>query len=133
MMVASPFFWFPPFPPAGHLQGVFVGSSVKCPADPALACAKLPSVSAVDLDEVAPADSQHDNDHLLAIDDALTRLARHEPLRAELVKLHFFGGLTMPEAAVALGVSLATAERYWVFARAWLCAELTDTESSPPV
>src|SRR5437868_7168636 len=82
----------------------------------------------VDLDEVAPADSQPDNDHLLALDDALTRLARHEPVRAELVKLRFFGGLTMPEAAAALGISLATAERYWVFARAWLCAELMDQD-----
>src|SRR5262249_5317578 len=80
----------------------------------------------VALDAVAPADSQPDNDHLLAIDDALTRLAQHEPVRAELVKLRFFGGLTMPEAAAALGISLATAERYWVFARAWLCAELDD-------
>jgi RNA polymerase sigma factor (TIGR02999 family) len=82
----------------------------------------------VDLDEVSPADSQRGNDDLLAIDDALTRLAQQEPVRAELVKLRFFGGLTMPEAAAALGISLATAERYWVFARAWLCAELTDPE-----
>jgi len=82
----------------------------------------------VDLDEVSLADSQHDNNRLLAIDDALTRLAQQEPVRAELVKLRFFGGLTMPEAAAALGISLATAERYWVFARAWLCADLTDPE-----
>jgi RNA polymerase sigma factor (TIGR02999 family) len=82
----------------------------------------------VDLDEVSPADSQRDNDDLLAIDDALTRLAQQEPVRAELVKLRFFGGLTMPEAAAALGISLATAERYWVFARAWLCAELVDPQ-----
>jgi RNA polymerase sigma factor (TIGR02999 family) len=86
----------------------------------------------VALDAVAPADSQPDNDHLLAIDDALTRLARHEPVRAELVKLRFFGGLTMPEAAAALGISVPTAERYWVFARAWLCAELDDPKSVSP-
>jgi RNA polymerase sigma factor (TIGR02999 family) len=86
----------------------------------------------VDLDEVAPAVSQPDSDNLQAIDEALARLARHEPVRAELVKLRFFGGLTMPEAAAALGISLATAERYWVFARAWLCAELVDQESASP-
>ena len=49
---------------------------------------------------------------LLALDEALTRLAEKQPLKAELVKLRFFAGLTMPEAARALGVSLATAERY---------------------
>src|SRR5213076_2220933 len=53
-------------------------------------------------------------DGLLALDDALTRFAAEEPAKAELVKLRFFAGLTMPEAAAALGVSLATAERWWV-------------------
>jgi RNA polymerase sigma factor (TIGR02999 family) len=66
------------------------------------------------------------SDDLLALDDALTRLAEQAPVRAELVKLRFFAGLTMPEAAEALDISLATAERYWTFARAWLYAELTD-------
>jgi RNA polymerase sigma factor (TIGR02999 family) len=61
---------------------------------------------------------------LLALDEALTRLAEEAPARAELVKLRFFAGLTMPEAARALGVSLATAERYWTYARTWLYAEL---------
>ena len=51
------------------------------------------------------------------------------PRKAELVKLRFFAGLTMPEAAAALGVSLATAERYWIFARTWLYAELSDGEA----
>jgi RNA polymerase sigma factor (TIGR02999 family) len=63
---------------------------------------------------------------LLALDEALSRLAETEPAKAELVKLRFFAGLTMPEAAVALDISLATAERYWTFARSWLYAELTD-------
>jgi RNA polymerase sigma factor (TIGR02999 family) len=65
------------------------------------------------------------DDALLDLDAALTRLADLDPTRAELVKLRFFAGLTMPEAAAALGLSLATAERYWAFARAWLYAELT--------
>jgi DNA-directed RNA polymerase specialized sigma24 family protein len=66
----------------------------------------------------------------LAIDEALTRLAKLDPKKAELVKLRFFAGLTMPEAAVALGISLATAERHWAFARTWLYAELNDSTPS---
>jgi len=61
---------------------------------------------------------------LVALDEALTRLAAQEPAKAELVKLRFFAGLTMPDAARAMGVSLATAERYWTFAKSWLYAEL---------
>jgi RNA polymerase sigma factor (TIGR02999 family) len=63
---------------------------------------------------------------LLALDEALTRLAAAEPVKVELVKLRFFAGLTMPEAAMALDISLATAERHWAFAKSWLFAELTD-------
>jgi RNA polymerase sigma factor (TIGR02999 family) len=63
---------------------------------------------------------------LLALDEALSRLAETEPAKAELVKLRFFAGMTMPEAAAALDVSLATAERYWTFAKSWLYAELAD-------
>ena len=69
---------------------------------------------------------------LLALDDALTRLAEESPVRAELVKLRFFAGLTVPEAAKVLGISLATAERYWTFARTWLYAELSDPKESSP-
>jgi RNA polymerase sigma factor (sigma-70 family) len=63
---------------------------------------------------------------LLALDEALTKLAEAEPVKAELVKLRFFAGLSTPEAAAALEISLATAERYWTFARSWLYAELAD-------
>ena len=52
-------------------------------------------------------------------------LALFEPTKAELVKLRFFAGLSMPEAAAALNVSLATAERYWTFAKSWLYAEIS--------
>ena len=65
-------------------------------------------------------------DDLLALDNALSKLAIHEPAQAALVKLRFFAGLTMPEAAAALEISLATAERSWTFARSWLYAELMD-------
>ena len=63
---------------------------------------------------------------LLALDEALTKFAQAEPAKARLVELRFFAGLTMPEAAAALNISLATAERYWTFAKSWLYAELAD-------
>jgi RNA polymerase sigma factor (TIGR02999 family) len=70
---------------------------------------------------------------LLALDEALARLTALEPLKAELVKLRFFAGLTMPEVAESLGISLATAERHWTFARTWLFAAMSDqlVELSP--
>ena len=63
---------------------------------------------------------------LLVLDEALTRLAAQEPVKAQLVTLRFFGGMSNSEAADILGVSLATAERYWVFAKSWLFAALED-------
>jgi RNA polymerase sigma factor (TIGR02999 family) len=57
---------------------------------------------------------------LLALDEAMTRLAAEEPQCASLVKLRFFAGLTQEEAAEVLGVSRRTADRYWAYARAWL-------------
>jgi len=69
---------------------------------------------------------------LLALDEALSRCAEEEPQKAELVTLRFFGGLTMAEAANVLGVSLASAERYWVFAKSWLFAELGDSPTNSP-
>jgi RNA polymerase sigma factor (TIGR02999 family) len=70
-------------------------------------------------------------DDLLALDEALTRLAAQDPVKAQLVQLRFFAGLTMPEAARVLGVSLATVERYWTFARLWLYAELNEATDAP--
>jgi RNA polymerase sigma factor (TIGR02999 family) len=63
-------------------------------------------------------------DHLLALDDALRRFALEEPSKAELVELRFFAGMTTTEAASVLGISVATAERWWTYARAWLLADL---------
>jgi RNA polymerase sigma factor (TIGR02999 family) len=82
--------------------------------------------AAVDLDRLA---ATPDDPALLDLDEALDRLAVESPVRAELVKLRFFAGLTMPEAAAVLGVSVATAERYWAYARARLFAMLADPES----
>lgn len=61
---------------------------------------------------------------MLAVNDALERLAQTDPPKAELVKLRYFGGLTIPEAAQAMGISITTANRYWAYARAWLHEEL---------
>ena len=69
---------------------------------------------------------------LLALDEALSRLSEEEPQKAELVTLRFFGGLSMAEAANVLGVSLATAERYWTFAKSWLFAELEGPQEKSP-
>jgi RNA polymerase sigma factor (TIGR02999 family) len=57
---------------------------------------------------------------LLALDDALAALAREDPAKADLVKLRYFAGLTLEEAAACRGISLATAKRHWAVARAWL-------------
>jgi RNA polymerase sigma factor (TIGR02999 family) len=70
-------------------------------------------------------------DDLLALDEALTKLAAEEPTKAELVKLRFFAGLTTAEAANVLGISVATADRYWTYARVWLYAELSDSGPAP--
>lgn len=63
-------------------------------------------------------------DDLLAVDEAMTKLAVREPLIAKLVALRFFAGLTLPQAAAALQISLRTANRHWTYARAWLRREL---------
>jgi RNA polymerase sigma factor (TIGR02999 family) len=63
-------------------------------------------------------------EQLVALDDALARLAALDHLAGELVKLRYFAGLALDQAAAALGVSTATAYRHWAYARAWLCSEL---------
>jgi RNA polymerase sigma factor (TIGR02999 family) len=65
-----------------------------------------------------------DDETLLAVNDALERLEKHDPQAAEFVKLRFFVGFTTSEIADALGVSERTAKRLWAFARAWLIREL---------
>jgi RNA polymerase sigma factor (TIGR02999 family) len=61
---------------------------------------------------------------VLAVNEALERFEKADPLKARLVSLRYFAGLTIPEAADALGISSTTADRYWAYARAWLHAEL---------
>ena len=77
----------------------------------------------IDLDRLTDPAAATDED-LLALDEALDRLARRYPQAAEIVKLRFFAGMTLDEAAETLGLSLRTANRHWAFARAWLAADL---------
>lgn len=70
-------------------------------------------------------------DELFSLDEALGRLAQEDPVKAELVKLRYFAGLSVEEAAAVLGISRATAARYWDYARSWLYGELRDREPEP--
>ena len=85
-------------------------------------------VDHLDVDQIEIA-SPGPDDQLLAINDALERFAALEPKQAELVKLRYFVGLKIEEAAEVLGISPATAKRWWTFARAWL---LNDMKPPPP-
>jgi len=77
-------------------------------------------VNADDLDLAAPGDAEE----LLAVNDALDRLAQIDPAKAELVKLRYFVGMTNEEVATALNISAPTASRRWALARAWLFNEI---------
>ena len=70
------------------------------------------------------------NEQLLALDQALERLEEIDKKKADLVKLRYFAGLTAPQAAEVLGVSVTTANRYWAYARAWLLEELHADEAT---
>ncbi len=73
----------------------------------------------VDLDD-APATPADRSDDLIALDEALAKLALEDSTKAEMVKLRYFAGLSIDQAAEVLGISRATAVRHWSFARAWL-------------
>jgi RNA polymerase sigma factor (TIGR02999 family) len=79
----------------------------------------------VNLDEACTLASAGSAD-TLALDEVLRQFEEEDPLKASLVKLRYFAGFTLQEAADALGVSLITANRYWAYARAWLYAKLQD-------
>ncbi len=86
----------------------------------------------VELADVEPASAAPDED-LLALDEALDRLAAKHPRKAELVKLRFFAGLTNEQAAQALGISTSTADNDWAYARSWLRLALDEqAQSAPP-
>jgi RNA polymerase sigma factor (TIGR02999 family) len=65
------------------------------------------------------------NDDLLALNEALDKLEQIDKLKSNLVKLRFFAGLTIPQAAEVLGISSSTADNYWAYARCWLRVEMT--------
>jgi len=73
------------------------------------------------LDDVAAPEA---DEELLALNEALDKLAARDPLKARLVELRYFAGLTGEKAAKVLGISAATADRHWAYARAWLRAEV---------
>lgn len=83
----------------------------------------------VDLEQVTLATEDPD-ETVLAVHEALEKLARQSPTKAEIVKLHYFTGLEYPEIARALGLSLSTVERHWAYARSWIYRELR--QSPPP-
>jgi len=70
------------------------------------------------------------DDDLLALDEAVERLAEENQECANVVKMRFFAGLSAEEAATALGIAKSTADRYWAYARAWLFAELRSDDSA---
>ncbi len=82
------------------------------------------------LEEISLAVPEPDED-VLALDEALTKLAARAPLKAELVKLRYFAGLSVPQAAAMLGISTSTADRYWAYARAWLYREICRDDPAP--
>ncbi len=76
--------------------------------------------------EVAAMEGAGNEADILAVNEALEELAREHAVKAELVKLRYFAGLTLDESASALGISTATADRYWRHARAWLAERLRE-------
>jgi RNA polymerase sigma factor (TIGR02999 family) len=84
----------------------------------------------LNLDDVASKPPER-HDEVLALDEALNGLAAADPQAAELVKLRYFAGLTVPQAAEALGVSPRTADFLWAYARAWLLRRLGDGNPAP--
>ena len=71
-------------------------------------------------------------DDLLALDEALLALAHEDPIGAELIQMRAFAGLTLAEAADVLGIGRRTADRYWAYARAWLCDALCSSDDPTP-
>jgi RNA polymerase sigma factor (TIGR02999 family) len=82
--------------------------------------------------EVAQTLAEPPADELLALDEALDQLAAEDPVKAELVKLRCFAGLSHRDAAQALGISRATADRYWAYAKSWLYCKLYEPDSGDP-
>lgn len=96
-----------------------------------LAAKRGAGVEVSSIDEVelpAPAEDEH----LVAVNDALVRFALTDPRKAELVKLRYFAGFTYEEAADVLGIAVPTAKQWWAYARAWLRVEIAAGPQAPP-
>ena len=79
----------------------------------------------IDINEVVLTDCNNaSSDYLIALDEALTKFSEKDRIKADLVKLRYFAGLTIEQTAKILGISEATAKRYWIYARAWLIREI---------
>jgi RNA polymerase sigma factor (TIGR02999 family) len=89
-----------------------------------LAVKRGAGAAALDVDEVEIPAPTADDDHLLAVNEALEKFAALDPRKAELVKLRYFVGMSFDEAATALGIAVPTAKQWWAYARAWLTVEL---------
>ncbi len=86
----------------------------------------------LELKELSVPAKEDQAEDLLALDEALGELARQEPAKAELVKLRYFAGLSLQQAAACLGISPATAKRHWAVARAWLYDALAGPDDDRP-
>ena len=79
----------------------------------------------IELDEATLVEpDERIDDELINLDEALTKFSQKSELKAKLVKLRYFAGLTIPQTAQVLGISHATAERHWIYARCWLRTEI---------
>ncbi len=89
-----------------------------------LAAKRGAGVEVVDLDGLEISSPLADDDHLLAVNEALEKFAAVDERKAELVKLRYFVGLNLEDAAAALGIAVPTAKQWWAYARSWLTVEM---------
>ena len=123
----------PPWDGRGHFFAAAAEAMRRILVDAARRKAALKrggGLARVDLDEAAAIVPETRED-LVALDEALGKLARLDPVKAELVTLRYFAGLTVEQAARVLGISTTTAERYWAYARAWLHQEVRRDDGAP--
>ena len=78
--------------------------------------------------EMSDLPTRMSGDELIALDAALEKLSRHDPVKAQLVTLRYFGGMTIEQASELLNISRVTDHRYWTYARAWLHQEISGTD-----
>jgi RNA polymerase sigma factor (TIGR02999 family) len=117
--------------PAFHNRGHFFGAAAEAMrriliehARRRLAVKRGAGVDAADLEGLEIPSPVADDDQLLALNEALERLATVDSRKAELVKLRYFVGLNFEETAAALGIAIPTAKQWWAYARAWLTVEM---------